>query len=404
MFPLCLAAVLLTAGVAVASSPARTFVVHGSSQPVPRISQLGPPLSLALPYTGEPAPSSTVLDSASTIPSWAGSTVSPLDGNRYSFRMVGTSPLVPESAANRSRSVPTDIIPVRLTFQDTGHVFDPTVPDPTCMPSATASADSLTLASPIFRPHWYAPGGTPVGFTQYTDAFQRANFAQYVLGPGAINPGYHVMLDAVSDPPISITVPVGAGETVATGCGGATGLLGLDAWVLLVDTTILPSLRSTVNPTHFPIFLFYNVVMYENGNPSDCCVLGFHSLSPGTTLSQPWQTYATADYDSSGRFSNESDVSILSHEVGEWMDDPYILNATPSWGHIGQVGGCQRNLEVGDPLSGSPLIPVTMPGGVTYHLQELAFLSWFYRQSPSVGLNGWYSSNGTFTSPQPSLC
>ena len=28
-------------------------------------------------------------------------------------------------------------------------------------------------------------------------------------------------------------------------------------------------------------------------------------------------------------------------------------NPTPKWGHIGQVSGCQSNLEVGDPLSGT---------------------------------------------------
>lgn len=399
-----LATTLLAISVGGAQASARNYVVGGPSRAIPHVSQLGPPLSLAMPYPGAPAPTSAVLDATGALPTWVGSIVSPLDGKQYSFRMVGTSPLVPESLADRSRTVPTDIIPVRLTFQDTGHVFDPTAPDPACLPSATASADSLTLASPILRPHWFAPGGTPVGFTQYADAFQRENFAQYVLGPGAINPGYHVTLDAVNDPAISVTVPTGAGETVATGCGGATGLLGLDAWVYLVDTKILPSLRPAVNPTHFPIFLLYNVVMYEDGNPADCCVLGFHSLFPTGRLGQPWQTYATADYDSSGSYTNISDVSILSHEVGEWMDDPYGLNPTPSWGHVGQVSGCQRNLEVGDPLTGSPLLPVTMANGITYHLQELAFLSWFYRQSPSIGLNGWYSDNGTFTSPQPAVC
>jgi hypothetical protein len=401
---LCLAAMLLGLSVAGAPAWARTYVLRGSSQPLPRVSRLGPPLSLALPYADAPAPSASVLNAAGAMPTWAGSIVSPIDGKRYSYRMVGTSPLVPESLGNRSRTVPTDVIPVRFTFADSGHVFDPTAPDPACLPSPTASADSLTLASPIFSPHWYAPGGTPVGFTQYTDAFQRANFAQYVLGAGAINPGYHVTLQALNDPVISVSVPAGLGETVAEGCGGATGLLNLTAWTVFVDTTLLPSLQSTVGPSHFPIFLLYNVVMYEDGNPNDCCVLGFHSLFPSAGLLQPWQTYATADYDSSGLYSNVSDVSILSHEVGEWMDDPYGLNPTPSWGHVGQVGGCQRNLEVGDPLTGSTLLPVTTSAGTTYHLQELAFLSWFYRQSPSIGVNGWYSFNGTFTSPQPALC
>jgi hypothetical protein len=38
---------------------------------------------------------------------------------------------------------------------------------------------------------------------------------------------------------------------------------------------------------------------------------------------------------------------------------------------------------------------VKMPNGFSYHLQELAFYSWFLGK-PSTAINGWYSSNGTF--------
>ena len=79
------------------------------------------------------------------------------------------------------------------------------------------------------------------------------------------------------------------------------------------------------------------------------------------------------------------------------MDDPFGTNPTAPWGHIGQVSGCQNNLEVGDPLSGTVFkVPFN---GFNYHLQELAFFSWFFRQSPSIGINGWFSNGGTFTTP-----
>jgi hypothetical protein len=39
--------------------------------------------------------------------------------------------------------------------------------------------------------------------------------------------------------------------------------------------------------------------------------------------------------------------------------------------------------------------------GHTYHPQELAFFSWFYHSSPSLGVNGLFSNNGTFTSSAP---
>ena len=57
-------------------------------------------------------------------------------------------------------------------------------------------------------------------------------------------------------------------------------------------------------------------------------------------------------------------------------------------------GGCQNNLEVGDPLTGTAPISIAASNGFTYRLQELAFFSWFYG-APSIGVNGWFG-NGTF--------
>jgi hypothetical protein len=81
--------------------------------------------------------------------------------------------------------------------------------------------------------------------------------------------------------------------------------------------------------------------------------------------------------------------------MGELVNDPYGDNQVPPWGHAGQQPGCQENLEVGDPLTGTPMPPVTMPNGYTYDLQELVFFSWFFG-GQSIGVNGWYSNNGTF--------
>jgi hypothetical protein len=93
----------------------------------------------------------------------------------------------------------------------------------------------------------------------------------------------------------------------------------------------------------------------------------------------------------------------MSYEVAEWMDDPLGTNPTPAWGHVRQVGGCQNNLEVGDRLSGTDIPTVTMPNGFTYHLQELAFFSWFYGP-PSIGSGGLFSDNGTFKTDAGPVC
>jgi hypothetical protein len=116
------------------------------------------------------------------------------------------------------------------------------------------------------------------------------------------------------------------------------------------------------------------------------------------------QTYSPSDFDTSAIFvSPVPDVSIMSHEVAEWMNDPFGQNPVPAWGHIGQQPGCQGNLEVGDPLSGTLAPPIAMPNGFTYHMQELAFFSWFYG-APSIGIHGWFSNNDTFTQDAGPVC
>jgi hypothetical protein len=120
-------------------------------------------------------------------------------------------------------------------------------------------------------------------------------------------------------------------------------------------------------------------------------VIGYHGYT-----GLPIQTYSPMNFDSTGLFPPAiEDTGVPAHEVGEWMNDPFANNPTPPWGHIGQVAFCQNNLEVGDPLTGTGVPPIVMPNGFTYHLQELAFFSWFYG-APSIGIHNWFSNNGTF--------
>ena len=135
---------------------------------------------------------------------------------------------------------------------------------------------------------------------------------------------------------------------------------------------------------------------FDQNNPlNGCCILGYHSV-----FSSPVQTYGVMDFDTTGAFnqagSTTADVSVSSHEINEWVNDPLGNNGTPAWGNIGQVSGCQFNFEVGDPLSGT-LFPNVTLNSFTYHMQELAFFSWFYG-APSIGTHiAEFSNNDTFT-------
>jgi hypothetical protein len=251
--------------------------------------------------------------------------------------------------------------------------------------------------SPVLQPATFTFGGTFVGNTQYVDAFQRANFWQLVG-----DTKYHTLLRPIKTlPAIHVDAPTGIGGGLAEiglpGCG-THAAIDFNSFDELVVGTIIPALAAQgVSPTTFPILLLYNVLLQVPPfNLYKGIALGYHGTSG-------LQTYSVADYDSSGLFGpGSTDISILSHEVGEWMNDPFGTNYTPAWGHVGQQPNCQNNLEVGDPLTFTTM-SVTMANGITYHPQELAFFSWFFG-APSIAVNGWFSDNNTFTSDAGSIC
>jgi hypothetical protein len=172
-----------------------------------------------------------------------------------------------------------------------------------------------------------------------------------------------------------------------------------------LNGTAIPGLAGDEGSTGMPIFLSYDAA-WPIGDVTylfNCCAGGYHGI---TGYPIPNQPYAVADFDRSQFFVGPAaglDTIILSHEVGEWINDPLIVNEVPPWGGTGQVSACQNNLEVGDPLTGTNLPPITMPNGFSYNLQELAFFSWFVG-APSVGVNGWYSDNGTFLTDAGPVC
>jgi hypothetical protein len=322
-----------------------------------------------------------------------------VDGtSTFTYTMVGKNPSkTPTPPATGRTTVTALLVPVAITYSN-GHVWDPTVAD-AC--DSGASVFTRVEQSPIFVPQAWKWGGISIGTKQLMDAFQRAEFWKYTK-PTGVNPTYGVGLTLKTTAPVVVNVPdASATEWSSIPCANGT-VAGVDInWLdPYLQSTVMPSLttQGLMTAKTLPIFIFHNVYEYD-GTPANCCIGGFHgaySPTPGVV-----QTYIVANYENDpNTVPQNSDIVALSHEVGEWLNDPYGNNPTKPWGHIGQVSGCQGNLEVGDPLSGTGL-PDTV-GGFTYHPQELAFFSWFYHQSPSIGLKGWYSNLGTFkTSAAP---
>ena len=338
---------------------------------------------------------------------WSYSTKSSRDGQTYSGAMVGKTPF---STASASSSITAQIVPLIIKMTSPAGfgtiTFDPTVADTNCLSAPNDVPLTLFQQSPIISSAKFVMDGVSVGTTQYTDAFQRANFWAEVTSN---HNNFHTLLSPVQTlAPITVNVPTASGQAYFSsrygGCKrGFIGVMDINWFDSYVTNTLLPSLASKgVNPTTFPMFFMYNVVM-SDGTPNingACCILGYH----GATGSVPTQTYSPFEFDSTGIFGSAAeDISIASHEVAEWMDDPLGTNPTPAWGHTGQVSGCQDNLEVGDPLTGNQFPAVKMPNGFTYHPQQLAFYSWFYG-APSIGASADYSNNESFEQDAGAVC
>jgi len=343
------------------------------------------------------------------LPVWNYEVVASRDGSLYQGVIVGRNPS--EHGANASASVPGQVIPLILKFHRIGTAVDangivtttngnissdPTVADTGCFAGSPNVPLQIMAQSPILKNADFNFGGTDVGTTQYTDAFQRGEFWSIID-----QDDYHLRLNPKVFAPVVVDVPAASGLSLkkdvfapAFSMCSPEGLVDinfLDA-VVVNALTALPG----INPGTFPMFMIYNTGM-SIGDPTNlgnCCAGGYHSINPAGPIT--FQTYSPFDFDVSGFFvPSANDTAIASHEVAEWANDPYIINNTPLWGHIGQVGGCQGNLEVGDPLTGTEAPRIVGNNGYTYHLQELAFFSWFFG-NPSLGIHGWDSNNGTF--------
>lgn len=322
---------------------------------------------------------------ALSIPTSTYSFVSTKDGKTYTGTLAGTSPF---ATVKSSATIPMVVVPVKITIGST--VFDPTAAN-VC--DGNISAVNRFNQSPLVQATPLTFGGVSVGTTQYLNAWRRAEFWGAIGGSAAYQNTFAPVATAAA-----VSVSAGAnGVTYSSGCS-QVGIVSY-AWLSTYLTgTVLPQLTTSgvVSASQLVVFLLRDIVESTATPPttSACCILGFHG---STTRGNTVQTWAVVDWDSSNDFAGVADGSVASHELGEWLDDPLGTNPTPAWGNIGQVSGCQSNFENGDPLTGK-LMPAINLNGATYHMQELAYFSWFFNKLgvASLAAGGQFSANGTF--------
>lgn len=300
----------------------------------------------------------------SSLPTWNGSFT--YGGSNYTYNMVGKAP-----SSNTSTSIPTYIIPIKIviTSRRTQYTFDPSH-----VLSNGKTVVQNTTASPVFQNLTYTQGGVDVGNTQYIDAFQRANFWGTVQNAQ----NYHLLLGGPTVLAEQTLSPSSSYGKTGSPFGFTAGLVDIN-WFDAQLPAIMSRLGISTNS--FPIFLTYDVYLTQSGQ---CCIGGYHS-SEGNLSNL--QSYAHATYvDHPGDFAQ--DVSALSHEVGEWADDPLVVN------YNGNNTPCGI-LEVGDPLEGNSNYGGYhyVLGGFTYNLQDLVTLPYFGAPA-NTSVNDWFTFQG----------
>ena len=289
------------------------------------------------------------------------------EGKTWTYTMVGTDP----SKGSKTTTIPVTIVPLLMKFSN-GMSFDGT------QEVSTASNSPLFQDAPFTS-----------GTTQYGDADLRAEFWNRIQKK---SPNYHVL---VGTPTIANTltlnIPSADGATATDPSTGKTIGLVVTSWLDGQLQSLLTSMHFT--PTMLPIFLSYNVFATV-GAPklSDCCFGGYHNAVNNQAGLQTYIWSTETDQGIQGGFSE--DVGSLSHEILEWLNDPFGNNVVPLWmSPLIPRPGCSNLLEVGDPLIG---VLFTVTGFSSDHLQDVAFFTWFARQKHSKAINGLYTYLGTF--------
>jgi hypothetical protein len=312
------------------------------------------------------APTTTFEAASTALPTWNGSFS--YNGKTYHYNMVGTAP-----SSGASTTVAVEIIPVKIVITNRSGVK--TTYNPSHVLSNGNTVTANTVASPLFKKISFTVGSVGMGTTQYIDAYQRANF----WGTVKSHTGYHLLLGGPTVLAEQTLSPAAQYGKIGTVFGFSAGLVDINWFDGQLQGLIT---KLGIQPNTLPIFLTYNVYLTQGGS---CCIGGYHSAEGSTTAPQ---AYAHATYvDRAGAFAQ--DVSALSHEIGEWADDPLVVNTNGNRTPCG-------TLEVGDPLENDSNYggyPYKGTNGFTYNLQDLVTLPYF-GAPPSTSVDGEFTFHG----------
>jgi hypothetical protein len=344
----------------------------------------------------------------------------------WSYTMVGNSPEKGQTTAFGSPVIPVSLLMLNADGS-------PRYVKGQLLYSDADQYVSKVLHSPIFAKYQYSSSKTP---TQFIDAVQRAEFWSQIQGDEedaaavaqtessetSSGRGWHTLLGPEVKAGRLMLLPFGSYQFALNPDGSCCSfvLVDINTFGQLLFPPTYPVDGSTVvgaaelagdiTTKEISSFLFPNTFLYFNGNPKDCCVLGFHSydFEPGIPENGNLPRLYVLNYSSwisTGIFGDAvGDVTALSHELAEIANDPFVDNLTPWW--LAPNGNCQNNLEVGDVVEGLPnaTYPIKLHG-FNYHPQNEALLPWFEFQPVSSAIDHAYSypNTGLLTALSPVL-
>lgn len=337
------------------------------------------------------------------LPHWTGSFKATTGANRtaetqtYSYTMVGTDP----SKGSATTSIRTILVPLRLQFEKLYDNNGIEIPGGAVLDASTDIAPPLNtsvvnniLRSPQFTPSPVYSGAVNLGNTQYADAMQRGNLWNIVSSKA---PDYHVLLKPEIYATQTIFVPAGSGYVITSFDGSLYGVFFEDQ--ISSSGNVIADIVSNVtaqvqDPAALVIVVSRNSI---SCNAFDCAG-GYHGVLPFVAGAME------TSYIYAGYFDGDN-IRAISHEVSEWINDPFLDNSVPAWGFVGDPGPACSNtnlLEVGDPIEFLDSSILNYPvGGITWHPQDIVFLPWFEGAVPSTSVNGWYTFANSTSAPEP---
>jgi hypothetical protein len=309
--------------------------------------------------------------------------------------MIGNDPL-----RGGKTEIPAKITTVSLNLLNVPAGFSASVP---------FSFEDLFTDSPNFEEADYTSGH----HIQFGDAVQRAEFFNTmgedwhtILDPNVVN---RVTIDIPRH--VQVQLPDGSVITVQSYFVGHApdGTEFIELLDLLFNALFFNQAVSDINANNYTTDAFNmqtwpNTYLFSIDNTGKLLpglVLGFHNyIFDSSQTPQPRWIFAFSSWISPGLFgAGFQDVTALSHETSEALNDPFGNTAVPRWQFPGQPSTstvCQGNLETGDPVEVLPnaTVNITLKERhevFTYHPQTEALLQWFEMGATSDAISGAFS-------------